>query len=266
MVLKPTHPHELELSEIQRLATRTEAGVLVLRAGSPSSQPAPGGMADILRRGGQGSLGVTGGLTLTKNAAAFTAPRFVTTNQAQRTGYRVDHYATVQRTTSADATHECFYPAAGDHLRPGMSQQIGGRTYQHYWRISRQISDLIRDGEQEHLDDALRAYELTYRCVENAINALAGQRFGPASTPAAAEQLAAAALARSLPSQLGTDPSTWVRVLDRLLGQSRARDSQGWHALSIDPPLTIANRIVHPVSTTRTTQIGRVASSQVVNY
>jgi hypothetical protein len=254
------------MSAIQALAARAHGNAIALRAGTPSAKPAPGGVGDILRRGGQASLGTTGGLTLIKSAAAFTAPRFITTNQAQRLGSRVDHYATVQRTTSTDATHECFYPAAGDHLRPGMSQQIGGRTYNHYWRISRQVSDVLRQGEQEHLDDALRAYQLTYKCVEDAINALSGQRFGPATTPDAAMRLAEAALARRLPPQLGTNPTNWVLVLDRLLGQSKSRDSRGWHALSIDPPLTVGNMIVHPVSTTSTTQIGRVPSSQVVNY
>jgi hypothetical protein len=266
MRMKPTRPEPLPLFAIQQLAARDDDTVLVLRAGVPHSLPAPGGMGDILRRGGQTVLGTTGGLTLIKSAAAFTAPTFITTNQAQRNGSRVDHYATVQRTTSSDAIHECFYPAAGDHLRPGMSQQISGHTYNHYWRISQRVSDLIRQGEQEHLDDALRAYQITYKCVEDAINALFGQRFGPANTPADAERLAEVALSRRLPPQLGTNPANWVQVLDRLLGQSKTRDSRSWHALSIDPPLTIGNMIVHPVSNTATTQIGRVPSSQVVNY
>jgi len=46
------------------------------------------------------------------------------------------HYAVIQQTSFTDATHECFYPAAGDHQRPGMSQQVEGRTYDHYWRIT----------------------------------------------------------------------------------------------------------------------------------
>ena len=254
------------MSAIQQLAARARDGTSVLRAGAPMARPAPGGMADILRRGGHATLGTTGGLTLVKNAAAFTAPAFVTARQVQRTGNRVDHYATVQRTSSSYATHECFYPAAGDHLRPGMTQQIDGRTYEHFWRISQQISDLIRQGEQEHLDDAERAYELTYRLVENAINALVGQRFGPATTPAAADKMAEAALATRLPSQLGTNPATWPQVLQRLLDQTRTRDSNGWHALSTDPESTVGHMIVHPVSATATTRIGRVPSSQVVNY
>jgi hypothetical protein len=254
------------MSAIERLAAFAYGRSCVARAGTPVARPAPAGMGDILQRGGRATLGTTGGLTLIKSVAAFTPPRFTTTTQVQRAGSRVEHFATVQRTTSSDATHECFYPAAGDHLRPGMTQQINGRTYNHYWRISQQMSDLLRQGEQEHLDDALRAYDLTYKRVEDAINALVGQRFGPASTPAAAEGLAQAALASRLPTQLGTNPATWVQVLQRLLDQTKTRDSRGWHALSIDPPQTIGNMIVHPVSTTAGTQIGRVPSSQVVNY
>lgn len=172
----------------------------------------------------------------------------------------------VQPATSGDATHDSFYPTAGEHLRPGMIQQIGGRTYRHYWLVSNPIADLLRRGEQEHLDDAARAYELTYKRIENEINALVGQRFGPASTPADADRLAQGALARSLPPQLGTDPANWVRVLDRLLAQTRVRDTNGWHALSIDPPRTVGPKILHPVTTTATTRIGPVSSSQVVNY
>ena len=256
----------LPLAAIQSLAARGAADVLLAHAGSPASRGAPAGMGDILRRGATGTLGTSGGLTLIKSAAAFTAPRFVTVNQPQRTGSRVEHYAVVQRTSSGDATHESFYPAAGDHQRPGMTQVIEGRTYNHYWRVSQQVSDLIKQGEQEHLDDARRAYELTYKLIGDAINALATQRFGPASTPAEAERMAEAALARKLPSQLGTNPATWVQVLDRLLGQTKTRDTKGWHALSTDPPITVKDMIVHPINTTPTTQIGRVPSSQVVNY
>ena len=261
-----TRPRPLSMSSMQRLIGAAPHSTSILRAGTPTVQAAPNGLADILRRSGKSTLGTTGGLTLIKSAAAFTAPRFVTTNQPLRTGSRVEHYATVQRTTSSDATHDCFYPASGDHLRPGMTQRIGGQTYNHYWRISQKLSDLIRQGEQEHLNDALRAYELTYKCIENAINALAGQRFGPAATPTEADRLAEAALAARLPRQLGTNPATWVQTLQRLLDLSATRDTRGWHALIVDPEITTGNMIVHPVSTTAGTLIGVVPSSQVVNY
>lgn len=260
-------PRALTMGAMELLAGRAaNAGDLVLRAGAPAKMAAPSGMADILTRGGQGSLGVSGGLTLIKSAAAFTAPSFVTAHAHERANGRVEHYAIVQRTTSGDATHESFYPTVGEHVRPGMVQNIGGRVYRHYWLISQKIADLIRQGEQEHLDDAARAYELTYKKIEDEINALAGQRFGPAGSPGDADSLAEEALARRLPPELGTDPANWVKVLDRLLTQTRTRDTKAWHALRTDPPQTVGLKILHPVVTTGGTRVGQVPSSQVVNY
>jgi hypothetical protein len=65
---------------------------------------------------------------------------------------------------------------------------------------------------------------------------------------------------------LGTDPRNWVAVLNRLLGQTQERDRRNWHAISIDPPQTLGNRIIHPVVTTASTRIGHVPSIQVVGY
>jgi hypothetical protein len=147
-----------------------------------------------------------------------------------------------------------------------MTQTINGKVFTHYWRISSNVSALIRRGEEEHLADAQRAYDLTYRLISDTINALAKERFGPAGTPGEATKLAEAALARRLPRALGTNPSNWVAVLNRLLDATKTRDTQGWHAVSADPPRTVADRIIHPVATTPTTKIGRVPPSQIVNY
>jgi hypothetical protein len=252
------------IHSVEAIASQHDGGQ-ILRAGTPLASHPPNGLADIMQRGGQASLGVSGGLTLTKSVAAFTAPAFVTATRHQRSGNQVEHYAMVQATQSMDATHESCYPTAGHHLRPLMLQKIGRRTFNHYWDVSASISALIRDGEQEHLDDARRAYEITYKRVEDAINALAGQQFGPASTPAAATALAEQALARSLPPQLGTNPATWASTLDRLLKQTNMRDTNGWHTLDIGPPQTRGNMILHPVTPTSRTRIGQVPSSQVVN-
>ena len=229
---------------------------------------APNGLGRIISRTGGGSttLGTTGGLTLVKNAAAFTTPSFTTQNSSVRQDNVVNHFAQVQPTTSVDVIHECFYPGPGDHERPGMTQRIGSRVYTHYWRISQQISDLIRRGEEEHLEDSQRAYELTYKLITDTINSMVGQRFGPAQTPAEATRLAEAELARRLPEQLGTDPRNWVEVLNRLLGQTQERDRNAWHAITTDPPKTIGTRIIHPVATTASTRIGQVSSSEVVKY
>lgn len=258
----------VSLGAIQRLTAQAVARTedILAFAGTASVQPAPNGLGTITSRGGSATLGSTGGLTLIKNAAAFTIPSFATHNSVVRQGSTVHHYAQVQRTTSGDATHECYYPGPGDHVRPGMTQQIGRQLYTHHWRISQQVSELIRRGEEEHLADAQRAYELTYKLIADTINSMVGLRCGPALNPAEANRLAEAELANRLPRQLGTDPRNWVAVLNRLLGQTQERDRRNWHAISNNPPQTTKNRIIHPVVTTASTRIGQVPSSQVVGY
>lgn len=258
----------VSLGAIQRLAAQAVASTkdIPAFAGTASVEPAPNGLGTINRRRGSAALGATGGLTLIKNAAAFTIPSFVTENSVVREGSTVHHYAQVRSTTSGDATHECYYPGPGDHVRPGMVQRIGGRVYTYYWRISRQVSELIRCGEEEHLADAKQAYELTYKLIADTINSMVGQRFGPARSPTEADKLAEAELTKRLPKQLGTDPRNWVTVLDRLLGQTSERDRRGWHAITVDPPQTIGNRIIHPVVMGVGTRIGQVSSSQVISY
>lgn len=258
------------MAEIQALAATScdQPAVTVLRAGECLSQPAPGGMAGIISRrtGGAGSLGTTGGLTLIKSAAAFTIPAFNVRTISERGEGTVRHYAEVQRTTSEDAVHESFFPAAGDHLRPGMTHRARNRVYRHFWRVSGMTSRLIRRGEEEHLADARRAYEITYKLIADTINAMAGQRFGPASTPSAAQAMAETRLQTELPSALGTNPRDWVTTLDRLLLQTKTRDSNGWHGISVDPPITRGTDVFHPVVATASTSVGATAPAEVVNY
>jgi hypothetical protein len=263
-----TAPRRCSLARILELASHAtlDAEVSCAFVGAPAAKSAPDGLGFIMSQRRTTSLGVAGGLTLIKNAAAFTVPQFRTTTTAVRRGTLVEHYAEVQRTTARDATHVSYYPGPGDHRRPGMTQTIGGRVFTHYWRVSRDVSDLIRRGEEEHLADAQRAYDLTYGLVCTTINALAGRRFGPARTPNEATRLAEAELARRLPRALGANPSNWVAVLNRLLDATKLRDTRGWHAVTNDPPRTIADRIIHQVTTAPTTKIGRVPASQLVNY
>jgi hypothetical protein len=256
------------MGELQRMAARARAGGrgIVAFAGTTAAQPAPDGLATIVSKSGSATLGATGGLTLIKDAGAFTIPSFTTQTSASRSGTSVYHYAEVLRTTSVDAVHESFYPGPGDHVRPGMTQRIDGKEYAHYWRITPQISALIRRGEEEHLADAEAAYNLTYKLIADTINGMVGQRYGPASSPREAERLAEVELAKRLPRQLGTDPRTWVATLNRLLLLTKERDTSGWHAVSIDPEVTEGRKIIHPVSTTQTTRIDKVPTSQVVHY
>ncbi len=254
------------IEDIARQAIR-RGDVLLLFAGSPAMKPAPDGMSQIVDSANQGSLGSTGGLTLIPNAAAFVTPLFQTANAPRRVNNAWQHFAQVQRTVANDVTHQSFYPGAGDHVRKGMTYTEGNVTYQYYWRVSQAMSDLIRQGEQEHLDDAKRAFDLSYGLAAKTINDMAaGPPFGPASTPAAAAQMARDALARALPTALGSEPRDWVRVLDKLLLMTRTRDLKQWHAITTEPEVREGNRVIIPVKPDSSTQIGKIPSSQVVNY
>jgi hypothetical protein len=256
--------HPLPMYEIALLAAAADEdpSLLVLRAGTPKASTPPNGVAEIMRRGSGKKL--TPGLTLIKSAAAFRTPAFITTNTHERDGHQVRHYATVQRTDAQDVEHESYYAAAGDHLQPPRGGDAR-RSQQYYWRVTQAISDLIRTGEQEHLDDARRAFELTYKRIADEINALVDQRFGPADTPDKASQLAEAALAAKLPKELGTIPANWTRVFQRLLDQSTSRDTNGWHYMQTGEVITEKDRIVEMVVPSTFAQIG-VASSKVVNF
>jgi hypothetical protein len=247
------------MAEMARFARNSE-GVLLCFAGTPVAKSAPNGMKEILSLGNASSPRATAGLTPIKSAAAFTAPAFQTTTSYLRSGHKVEHYATVLRTISKDATHDSFYPASGLHQKPLTS---GQRTPE-YWEITDRLSELIRQGEQEHLNDALRAYELTYKHIENEINKLAGIRFGPAASPGAATQLALDELGRRLPKQLGTNPADWVKALDRLLQMTLARDKNLLHSLETDSIRQDQGKTIELLKPSTFFRVGQVPSSQIV--
>lgn len=247
------------LQVIANFAHASAGGILCF-SGTPLVKPAPMGMQEILQARNQTNVSQAVGLTRIKNAVAFTAPAFETKTWFQRSGSSVRHFATVLRTSSQDITHVSFYPAPGLHQKP----RAKGQRQPEFWEITEEFSELVRQGEQEHLDDARRAYELTYKCVENEINKLAGRHFGPASTPGEATEMAAAELARQLPKQLGAHPANWVAALERLLGMTELRDKNLWHAVSTDSIREEGGKVIERLKPAAFFRVGLVPSSQVV--
>lgn len=260
-VLEPTvrpettvRPEPASLTEIDQRA-RSVTGATIAAAGVPVAAAPPDGARAVASHSSGGTLA---GYTGIKDADAFTAPRLVIRTSGEIDGAERRYYGEVEPTSTADATHECYYLAAGDH------HSLVPRDY---WRVSPQISRLLRAGEQEHLDDARLAFNLTYGLIARRINALAGQKFGPAGTPAEAEALAEAQVRRRLPDALGTDPLTWFTALDEMLRMSRHRDYRGWH--EVDPsgvPSDGTQDTYRPLRPTAQTRIGVVPSEAVVSY
>ncbi len=125
---------------------------------------------------------------------------------------------------------------------------------------------LIQQGEQEHLNDAQRAYDLTYGLITSTINQMGSREFGPATTPGNATQLAEQELTRLLPTALGSHPRNWFTMLDTLLAMTNSRDLQGWHNLSSGRSITEGNNTIYPLQQDPSFNVGQVPSDQVVNY
>lgn len=267
----PSHTLASSLEKIEQLASTgmSDPGIHVAFAGTPKPRAAPSGAVDIAKMDSR----PCGGVTLIKNAAAFTAPSFVTKNDVVRKGAHnelTQHFAEVQPTTAQDAVHACYYPAEGDHTDPDPGgQPRRGKKLIYILRISKEISNLIKTGEQEHLNDALRAYKITYKLIADKINSLVGKRFGPAKSPADAEKLAEAELKKKLPTKLGTNPVNWAKMLQTLLDLAwnyRDDPKRGWHRLG-SMRQKDGNRYIRQLNEIPgVTKIGEVPSEQVINY
>ncbi|QNE19146.1 hypothetical protein F1D05_16030 [Kribbella qitaiheensis] len=257
-----------DLAEIRSVEPRADR--LDLYAGAATAQVPPGGMDAIQSNEASSALGAAAGWTGIKMAGAFVTPNF-TTSWIRPAKPGEDHFVTVDPpVASPDAVHDSFFPAPGDHkwgthTAPGAK----GKTYAAWHRVSTDISGLIQRGEQEHLDDARRAYDLSYGLITSTITGMAAQKFGPAKTPAAAEQLATDAFDAKLPAALSVKQpgyrGAWLAMLETLLRQSKLRDLRQWHDIEHAKPLTETDRYIYPLQSTPTTKIG-VPSDQVVNY
>ena len=252
-------------AHLQHAAGNRAVAQMVARAGVPVGQAAPGGLNAVQSRSA-GAAGYTG----VKNSGAFVNVD-LTTSIDRSSSKPGEAYVTVdQPQDSPDAVHEALYLLPGDHRHGTNTYADKGRTYTPYTRVDQATSDLIRAGEQEHLDDARRAYDLSYGLILATLKGMAGRRFGPAATPSAAEALARTEFDTQLPPALSVSKpgyrSAWITVLDSLLKQTKARDKNGWHDLLDGKMATEGDKWVYPLETTGTTKIGSVGSDQVVNY
>lgn len=246
-------------------------------AGSPTVDPAPDGYNDLDSKSKSG-LGAPAGLTLIPNAVAFTTPQFKTTASHNRTPTTVEHFATIdQPAASPDVVHDCWYLGQGRHKwgTAGTKYAHKGKKYLPVIEVSQPTSDLIKAGEQEHLNDAKQSYDMTYGLIVSKMQALAGTKYGPATTPDNAYQLALNAFSATLPPVLSITPpnttSVWPRTLDDLLGQSKkVRDESGFHQVEINQSgsywddATLEH--VYPLATTGKTKIPSDPSNTAIKY
>jgi hypothetical protein len=258
-------PEPSSVAQIENLAGSASSGktVAVSLAGKPVAKGPEGGMAEILSKSSGGTIGVAGGLTIAYDD--FKEPKLKVDVESKGEGEKEQFFAKIQSTSTKDAVHDSYYPGPGLHKRPGMTQTVGDKTFQYYWKIKPKIAQLIKKGEQEHLNDHKRAFELTYGRVTKTINKLADKKIGPAKTAAAAKKKALARLAKALPAKLGVSPEKWHKTLIRLLKATEHRDRKQWHALDSEGPMkTVDTKRITVVGKARTTKIGKVLPKKVV--
>lgn len=252
-------------AHLQHAAGNRAVAALVARAGVPAPQAPPDGLERVHAQSA-GAAGYTG----VKNAAAFVNVD-LTTSIDQTASKPGASYVTVDAPQdSPDAVHDAMYLLPGDHRRGTKTYKDRGREYTPYTRVTAAISELIRAGEQEHLDDARRAYDLSYGLVLSTLKGMAGRRFGPATTPKAAEDLARDEFETHMPATMSTRRpgyrAAWITVLETLLKQTKTRDTSHWHDLTDGTMVTEGSKWVYPLEKTGPTKIGSVGSDQVVNY
>lgn len=251
----------------QPLSTPPNQTEMVYFAGVTQPKGPPDGLSFINQTSGNAILGgFAGGWTGVPNSVAFTLPKLDTKNtNTRKPNNVVEHFAEALPTMSADAQIESYYVGPGNY--DGGRYTVKGKTYTYVYQISNQISDLIKAGEQEHINDTQRSYDITFKLIAEKINLLAvkGQKFGPAKNPEKADNLVWAELYKLLPPQLQTKYGGWVQMLDFLLKLTKVRDVKGWHSLDMNSK-TQGNKVIYTVYKLPSTQINTVSSAQLVNY
>jgi hypothetical protein len=156
------------------------------------------------------------------------------------------------------------YEVPGKKVTAKFPQCGSGKTVPFFSLVNDGMSDLARDGEQEHCDDYKRAFELTYEKWASNINSIAGKPFGPGSKADVEKEIDKALAALG---DKGGDG--WVKELDRLTALStKGRDDTEFHALKADgDPVTTDPGCTKVVGTTvksSTTQIPGPSAADLI--
>jgi len=173
-----------------------------------------------------------GGGTRAAGYTELPAPRPPELSIAQPQRVEGGWSAAVQPTANDRPVPTSLYPAPGVHE---VGTNAGGQQSQVH--VTPDMSDVIRQGEDEHLLDLEWARHLSYDRAASAVNAAAEAPAPVAATPEAARRLAerqvCAALPPALRWPLGSDPvRPWIRAYSRMAHVTIERDQAGWHSMT----------------------------------
>ncbi|MBE9571505.1 MAG: DUF4157 domain-containing protein, partial [Proteobacteria bacterium] len=168
----------------------------------------------------------------------------------------------VQKTTTAMGAIEALYLKKNEtdgYKIPGKKvtakfPQCGaaGKKVPFFSLVSKDMSLLSRDAEQEHCDDYKRAFELTLGKWSDIINSTVGTPFGPGSKGQVEKSINITLKAKGHKGQNG-----WIKELNHLTPLSLKRDTEGWHSLKPDgapvtADATCSKLVGHTIKTTDT--------------
>ena len=175
--------------------------------------------------------------------------------------------ATVNATSSTDATHPCVSSPAGEHKTGTKMVNVKGTptAYDTYLKITPAYAGKIWAAEDEHLSDALLAYNLSLKKAADEVNKLVGPMW-VADTKADAKAGPEGRLRAAMPAKLGIDPAVWRTAVWQLcLMTISGRDNLGYHTFytSEQAPDHAGKKVVSTL-TDGTTQIGTHTSASVV--
>jgi hypothetical protein len=223
------------LSRIGSLAGNAAAAALVSRVRTDQPLDAPGGVREIRRVAGGGTLGHTR-LSMDPTPPTFRLP----SPETAQGGYAVRP----GRTRASELEFVVRWPSPGRHVLYEATSSTGSRANT-YLEVNSDWSGKILKGEEEHVGDQTIAWRCTWKRVADVVNQMATEPPVTGATPDAARRAAWARFVARLPAQLrpdGVEPSESAQLAKwdfadpnsafrTLIGESkRARDLPSpWH-------------------------------------
>lgn len=266
----------------------TYCGIDLANTDEPAGYHAPQFRIDIERRAPEGFLGRVGRALDAVYRGSDTHEVYARLVVTQRV-----NQGTNAAVYLGDGVHEtnCSFDEALAQRMPGVRLGSFLGPWAHgknrvYLVVTPQIAGMNKRAEEEHLQDFIRAYEMTLHIAQQAMDAVADVEYGPFDSEEDAREAVEAAFVERLPAPLkglGMDMNAWEAEYLRLFQKSRDRDSQQWHSFGLErikktqlagnPPIHYltgggrpdAGRVYLRI-TAGVTQIGQHPSSAVITY
>jgi hypothetical protein len=224
-----------------------EQGIASLYDEERHCPPGPDSMKSVVGKGGAGTLGVT---TLDKSSKVICAPQSVSVDEKAGT------CTFKARPVSLSVTSKFAKPEVD--VDTGITKQVskcGDKQVPVFTTITQTLSDLVKQGEQEHCDDFNLAFNRTVSPCAVELAKLENQTF-PAKNEGECYN--------AIFSKLGFDPIDCSQEFITLSVDQR--DPPGWHSFDLVPTSEDCNKVTATNVKASTNKIGdpAVAPNKII--